>query len=342
VTRIRTLTPVLLVIVLFGSACVRRVSVNEVLPVLQPVSTETLIGRINAYGQVTTFSAAVENIWFLNYFTGLSTKADKYPATAGEIRFQRPENTRMRVTFIGKKLSDMVSDGQRFKLAVYWPEDKRRFIHGSNLKDLEQLDIEEIRQTRDTRLNEAGGLLNLRPQHITDSFLIKPITESDKLNVFREELRQVERVAGKKNFVERTYYVIYVLERDDTGQAKLRRKFWFDRTQQGTPLVRQQTFENGDGRLASDVTYSDWFAVGGASGNWPGKVTIDRRADGYRLELELDKASVDINGELPALTFTLENNERLEELDLDKPRREEPRKASAGTNPPKNANLNPR
>jgi hypothetical protein len=314
------------------------VSVNELLkPVDPPLSTETLIDRINAYGKIQTFSAEV-GIQFLNYFTGEGTKADKYPQTDGSIRFKRPEHTLMRVTFLGKKLSDMVSDGQSFKLAVYWPADKRRFIFGSNLKDLERMDIEELKKVKDPRLSQAGGLVNMRPQHITDSFLIKPISDADRPNVFREEVRQLEPNArpGKRGLVERTYYVLYVLERDEKGQAKLRRKFWFDRSQPGTPLVRQQTFENGEGRLASDVLYSNWFNLTGATQTWPGKVIIDRRTDGYRLELELIPDSIEINGDLPETTFNLENTEHLELLDLDQPRKTE-RAPAAGPNANRNS-----
>jgi len=325
--------------VLCGSACVKRVQVNELAAAGPELPTHALVDRINSYGQIQTFSAEVY-ISFVNYFTGERTKAEKYPETSGSIRFQRPENTLMRVTFLGKRLSDMVSDGEKFKLAVYWPTDKRRFIFGSNLKELERMDLEEIKRTKDPRLSEAGGLVNMRPQHITDSFLIKPITEGDRLSVFREEVRQVDPrdiKPGRKDLKERLYYVLYVLERDDKGQAKLRRKFWFDRSQPGTPLVRQQTFENGDGRLASDVWYSDWFPVPGSGRSWPGKVSIDRRTDGYRLELTLDHDSIEINGELPQTTFMLQNEQHLEELDLDIPRKPDSRPAA---NPTQSRNAN--
>jgi len=254
---------------LAGSACVRRVNVNELLPVNQPLTTDELIDRINAHGQIQTFSAQADvTVW--NYFTGEGAKADEFPQATGLIRFKRPEETRMNVTFIGTKVAEMVSDGQKFKLALYRPQDKRRFIYGSNLTDLERLNASEIKETKDPELTKAGGLVNMRPQHITDSFLIKPIIDSDRPNAFREEVRQVEADtrAGKKNrLVERSYYVVYVLERDEKGHLVLRRKFWFDRSQRGTPLVRQQTFENGIGRLASDVTYSNWFTVPNSS--WP-------------------------------------------------------------------------
>lgn len=320
---------------LLGSACVRKVNVNELLPVdPRPLATDELINRINAYSQVQTFSAQAD-VTVRNYFTGEGTKADEFPAATGLIRFKRPENTRMKVTFVGWDVADMVSDGQKFKLAVFKPQEKRRFVFGSNLADIERMNATEIKGTNDPQLTKAGGLVNMRPQHITDSFLIKPITEEDRPNVFREEVRQVEPDTrpGKKNrLVERSYYVVYVLERDEKSQLKLRRKFWFDRSQAGTPLARQQTFENGVGRLASDVTYSEWFTAPNSTSLWPKHVVIDRRNDGYRLELELVRETVEVNAELPDTTFSLENTEKLEEINLDEPRKtatEPPRKPNS-------------
>jgi hypothetical protein len=319
---------------LLGSACVRRVNVNELLPVKDQLSADQLINRINAYSQTQTFAAQADvTVW--NYFTGEGAKADEFPAATGLIRFKRPDETRMKVTFIGADVADMVSDGHKFKLKIYRPQEKRRFIYGSNLADIERMNASEIKETKDPQLTKAGGLVNMRPQHITDSFLIKAITATDRPNAFREEVRQVEPDTrpGKKNrFVERSYYVVYVLERDETGQLKLRRKFWFDRTQAGAPLVRQQTFENGVGRLAGDVTYSDWFTIPNSNTVWPRHVIIDRRNDGYRLDLRLVAETVEVNEELPATTFSLENTEKLEEVNLDAPRKastELPRKPNA-------------
>ena len=314
----------------FGSACVRRVRVNELLPVKEQLSTEQLISRINAYSEIQTFSAQADvTVW--NYFTGEGGHADEFPSATGLIRFKRPDETRMNVTFIGAKVAEMVSDGQKFKLKIYRPLEKRRFIYGSNMADIERMNADEIRGTKDSQLSKAGGLVNMRPQHITDSFLIKPIAEPDRPNAFREEVRQVEadtRPGNKNRLVERSYYVIYVLERDEKGQLKLRRKFWFDRSTTGTPLVRQQTFENGVGRLAGDVIYSEWFTAPGSNSVWPRHVIIDRRNDGYRLDLKLVAETVEVNAELPLTTFVLENQENLEEVNLDAPRK-------ATTAPPK-------
>jgi len=306
-----------------GSACVRRVNVNELLPINDPLTTEQLIDRINSNSQIQTFSAQADvTVW--NYFTGEGAKADEFPQATGLIRFKRPEDTRMNVTFIGAQVAEMVSDGHQFKLKIYRPKEKRRFIYGSNMAEIERMNADEINKTKDSQLTKAGGLVNMRPQHITDSFLIRPISDVDRPNAFREEVRQVEPDTrpGKKNrLVERSYYVVYVLERDERTQLKLRRKFWFDRSQPGTPLVRQQTFENGAGRLAGDVTYSKWFMAQNSSSELPGRVIIDRRNDGYRLDLRLEAETVEVNAELPVTTFVLENTENLEEVNLDAPRK---------------------
>jgi hypothetical protein len=313
----------ILAVVLLGSACVRKVTVNEVLPVNMPLTTDDLINRINAYSEVKTFAAQADVV-VRNYFTGVGTRAEEFPEATGLIRFQRPESTRMRVTFLGKKVADMVSDGQSFRLALYYPNDKRRFVYGSNLTGFERMNPEDLKGVKDPQLSQAGGLVNMRPQHITNSFLVKAITPECRHQVFREEVRQVERDtrSGRKNsFVERTYYVVYVLDQDEKGQAKLRRKFWFDRTLKDTPLVRQQTFENGEGKLTSDDSYSKWFTVENSNLMLPGLVIIDRRSDGYRFEMSIEKDTVEVNQELPDTTFTLENTEKLEEVNLDSPRK---------------------
>jgi hypothetical protein len=121
--------------------------------------------------------------------------------------------------------------------------------------------------------------------------------------------------------IERTYYILYVLERTDSGKLLLRRKFWFDRTQDGAPLTRQQTFENGEGRLGSDVFYSGFFQVHNSDRLWAEAIDIERRNDGYGIRLRLDKGSVEVNLELPPSTFVLENTQRLKEINLDEPRK---------------------
>ncbi|HLG17164.1 MAG TPA: hypothetical protein VJH03_22120 [Blastocatellia bacterium] len=312
-------------IVLLGTGCIRRVTVSELLPPAnEPLSTDELVTRINAFGEIKTLSAQ-GSVYVLNYFTGVGSQADELPGANQVLRFQRPAHIlmRVRVAVVGTKVVDMVSDGQQFQLALYYPTEKRQFIHGSNLADYERMAADEIKRAKDPTLSQAGGLLNMRPQHVTEAFLIRPAS-GEKIDYFREEVRQREaddRPGKKGRFVERPYYVIYLTERQNgSGRAELLRKYWFDRTKSGTPLVRQQTFEGSGGKLTSDILYSEWFKSG--VHDVPGRVKVDRRTDGYRIELTLEPESVLINAELPDTTFVLENTEGLKDVDLDAPRKE--------------------
>ncbi len=304
-------------VILSGAACTRRISVPEELAVNAPVPIEELVKQINAFGSINTL-AVNGTLHVRNYFTGVDGKADELPEGNHALRFKRPDNIRMQVTgsvlVIEKKIADMVSDGQSFSLAIYFPGDKRQFIYGSNLQDFKRMEASQI---NDPRLSKVGGLVNMRPQHITDSLLIKPI-DSMK-DVFREEVIQEEadtRPNRKGKRVNRSYYVLYVLEHNGTMQLK--RKFWFDRTRPGNPMARQQTFD-ANGRLASDITYEGWFPVPESTISVPKRILIDRRNDGYRLELYIDSAQVNL--ELPEKVFELKNNENLKEVNLDEPRK---------------------
>ena len=334
-------------VALCGSACIRRVKVNEVLPVKATASLDQLVTRINTYSEINTFAMQVDNVIVRNYFTGKKTEAEQFPATAGLLRFKRPDNSFMRVSWSGKKIADMASDGSQFQLKILYPDDKRHFIHGSNLKDIDRMNAQEVQSSKESEISQAGGLINMRPQHITDSVLIKPISDDERRDVFREEVRVTEpdqRPGKSGRMVEKTYYVVYVIERGAGGQAKLRRKFWFDRTTEGAPLSRQQIFENGEGRLASDVTYSQWFKLPNSDRDWASVITIDRRNDGYQLRLELAKDSIETNIDLPPDLFHLSNTENLDEIDLDAPGKDmKPRKAesavpAADTQKARNAN----
>lgn len=311
-----------ILLTLIGTSCVRKVTVPEPLPVKAPVSTGELVERINSYQEINIFwtNAGVQ---VRDYRTTDPKKAADLPEVNGILRFQRPEMVRMFVSFLGKDIADMTSDGREFRLAVFWPNENRMFVRGSNFGQYRKLGADDLKQETDPRLRKAGSLANIRPQHVTQAFMIRPIPMDGRVEVFREEARQAEREpspggAGSR-FVEKTYYILYVLERNDSGKLVLQRKFWFDRTQEGTPMARQQIFENGEGRLGSDISYKNFFQVPNSDRRWARDVEIDRRNDGYGIRLRLDEPTVEFNRELPAKAFELENERRLKEVNLDDP-----------------------
>jgi hypothetical protein len=316
----------ILAFALLSSACIKHVTVAEKLPVNPPVPVAELVSRLNAFREINTFGAQ-GTIIVRNYFTGKDSKADEFPGANYVIRLQRPEGIRLvvKAPIISKQVAEMASDGNNFQLAIFYPDDKRQFIYGTNVNEIARMSKVE---SKDPTLLKAGGLLNMRPQHFTDAFLIKPINGS--FEVFREEVLQDEADTrpGKKNKrVDKSYYVLYVVERNAGGEpngiVELRRKFWFDRNQSGTPLARQQTFE-ADGRLASDISYVKWLGVPNTDKFWPEEILVDRRNDGYQIRLIIERDSVEINLELPENIFKLENREKLKEVNLDEPRKSEP------------------
>jgi hypothetical protein len=325
VRRFYLLASCLIISAIFSSACIRRVSVPPVLPANESIATDVLIKRINAYEGVKTFGAQ-GTVSLRNYFTGVDSKVDDFPAGNGLFRLQRPSNIRLvvKAPVINSQVADMVSDGQRFQLAMHYPTDHKRFLFGSNLKDYERMAADRTESSTNADVKRVGGVVNMRPQHVTEALLIRPLAVNDQTGVFREEIKLEEPGKGKRRVV-KTYSVLYVVERNDKNQLELNRKLWFDRTQPETPLSRIQVFDSGSGKLASDITYSDWVKVPDSHLPWPTKVTIDRMSDGYRLTLLFEKDSIQPDVELTNRTFVLENTERFEEIDLDAPR-----KSSAG------------
>jgi hypothetical protein len=319
VIRIRFLALLILIISGFGSACIKRVTIAEVLPVNPPVSADELVNRVNSLADFQTFGAK-GTIRVTNYFTGKNNQADELPGADYTIRLKRPEKILIKVEapVVHSDVADMATDGNRFQLAVFFPKDKRQFVYGTNVNEIKRVAEGEV---KDPTLIKAGGLLNMRPQHITNAYLFEPIRR--ETNVFREEVRQEEKEtqgARKGKRVERSYYVLYVIQQN--GSLELKRKFWFDRTAPGTPLLRQQVFENG-GKLVSDIQYQDWFIVPDTNRSMPRRLKVDRRNDGYGVELVMQD-HIFINEELSDEVFRLTNTDKLPEINLDEPRKPAP------------------
>ncbi|HUK90644.1 MAG TPA: hypothetical protein VLZ81_09620 [Blastocatellia bacterium] len=309
-----------LVSALGAAGCIRKsATLPQALAVQDQIPLDQLVDRINSYQNLRTTSAQITVT-----VTDLLASY-RYSEANGALRLKRPESIRLKISapapFANADIADMASDGARFSLAVFRPRDKAVFVHGSN--KLGRMRADQIKDASDPRLKDAGALANIRPQHITDAFIIRPIAIGGNNEYFREEDRETEpdiRPNKKGHFVIRTYYVLYVLERGSSGLLHLRRKFWFDRTQTGTPLVRQQTFEDGDGKIGSDVVYSDFFYPANSEWPWAQAINIRRPMDGYEMLVRLaSKDSIEINAELPSTTFVLENTEHLKELDVDQP-----------------------
>ena len=302
------------------SGCVRNIRVPTVLPIQPALTLDEIVARVNRYAQQNTISAPV-SLQFRDLRGASIGKNKQYPAADARLILKRPEFIRLqvKVPVVGKKVADMASNGEKFQLQVFYPEDKRRMIVGTNAGHYKR--VEADAQSSDPELQRAGTLANIRPQHLTDAFLIEPVALDGAQRIyFLDEVRQVEHdtrpTATKSDEVERRYYVLTLLERiDGGGEARVVRRIWFDRTRGGTPLARQDIYE--DGRAATLVTYDDFFAL--SSGDtWAGRVHIERILDGYSVEVLFNHQDIEINGDVPETAFQLDNSLHLPEIDLDR------------------------
>jgi len=107
-----------------------------------------------------------------------------------------------------------------------------------------------------------------------------------------------------------------VLERVGAGpKARGARRPWFGRGRQGTPLARQELYE--DGRVATSIRYENYAMLAGGR-PWPMKVSIERVDDSYSVDVLFTPKALTINGEVPEEAFTLDNDEHLPVVDLDR------------------------
>jgi hypothetical protein len=133
---------------------------------------------------------------------------------------------------------------------------------------------------------------------------------------FFQEEADTRRQANKGDRVMRGYYFLEEFTQQ-SGDAKLLRRFWFDRVS-GIRLARVQTYDD-KGSLITDVSYSNERAIGsGTTASLPSRIEITRPQDQYKLNITYqDATSVELNREYGPKAFVLENKWQLPELDLD-------------------------
>jgi len=185
------------------------------------------------------------------------------------------------------------------------------------------------------KLGEKGrsALVAARPFHFTESLMMRPLNLPGGAPAAGNAARFIYSVgeelveepdpapkAKKGARVLRSFYVLSEVELspESGGAALVRRRFWFDRTRD-LRFTRQQIFD-AKGEVMTDVQYSDYRKLNGDSpGLWPAVVLVTRPHDGYSARLLFSEERFEVNPELPANAFVLENTDKLPETDLDKP-----------------------
>lgn len=319
---------------LFGTH--KKVQVPQLLAPLAQADTARLVADVNRLAAIQSMRGKVD-IEFEDTSFAEAGIAEKYRQADGTVTLQRPGKIYLVISipFIAKDIAQMTSNGETFRVAVLEGDQKyRRFVKGTNNASYEQLDVNGIAAPSDnkkrsstTQTEAVNAFSNLRPQHLTDALMINPIADpsQSELTYVQSEFYQEEpdtRPRAKKNSrIVRGYYLLEEITPPSSGQARLQRRFWFDRFN-GIRLARIQTFDDR-GRLITDVSYLDEkpFAET-AQVHLPSKIQITRPQDRYKLSITYQApSSVDIDRPFQPEAFILENRWQLPEVDLDQRQR---------------------
>lgn len=326
----RLLLPVFVAsIVLLNSGCglfgaKRKITVPQLLTPLADASKDRLVQEVNRLSTVKSIHGKVD-IQFEDTSFASSGIADQYRLVDGTITLQRPGQIYLVIQFTFVDIAQMTSDGEHFRVAVLKGDEKyRRFVRGTNSAVYARLDTDANHSANDQQKTEkqtVSALSNLRPQHLTDAFMIRPIEPNNGLiyvqSQFFQEEADTRRQAKKSDRVMRGYYLLEEFSQPQGNEAKLTRRFWFDRVS-GIRLARVQTYDD-KGALITDVSYSQEKALGsGTTASLPSKIEITRPQDQYKLNITYqDATSVELDREYPQKAFVLENKWQLPEVDLD-------------------------
>ena len=330
ISPLRLLLTLLVVSVLFlSSGCglfgtKRKVTVPQLLTPLSEASKERLFQEVNRLSTVKSIHGKVD-IQFEDTSFASTGVADRYRLVDGTLTLQRPAKIFLQIQFILVDIAQMASDGEQFSVAVLQGADKyKRFVKGTNSAVYPKLETDQATTATPKEKSEkeaVSALSNLRPQHLTDAFMIRPIETNGSQIYAQSEFFQEEpdtrRQAKKDSRIMRSYYLLDEFAQLGPSDAKLRRRFWFDRVG-GIRLARVQTYDDR-GSLITDVAYYNERTLGsGTTASLPSRVEITRPQDQYKLSIAYqDSGSVELNREYGPKAFVLENKWKLPEVDLD-------------------------
>lgn len=309
------------------------VTVPPLLSPLVEADTSKLIEEVNRMASVRSLHGKID-IQFLDNSFAKCGIAEKYRTAEGNLILQRDRKIYLLIQApFGVKIAEMTSDGEHFRVAVYQGDEKyKRFVKGTNSveyrmpseKSAPEGDCGEGGKQKRSMMQQraVGALSGLRPQHFTDSLLVRPLNGANSTLIYARSESFVEepdtRPDAKKNArVVRGYYVLDELAPEGPGRARLLRRFWFDRFE-NVRLARMQTYDER-GELTTDVVYRTPKRFG-EDGKYelPANIELTRPQDRYSLRITYQTPeTVKVDQDYPTDVFVLENKSNLQEIDLD-------------------------
>jgi hypothetical protein len=304
----------------------KRIQVPQLLSPVATANRDFLINEVNRLANVKSIHSKVD-IQFEDTSFALVGVADQFRQVDGTVTLQNPGKIFLAIQFSFVDIAQMASDGEHFSVAVLKGDEKyKRFVKGTNNAVYAKLDTGNgtTSANQDPKKKEekqtVSALSNLRPQHLTDAFMIPPIDRTGKVYSLSEFFQEEPdmRVGAKKGArVMRPYYLMEEMSEPKDGQAQVLRRFWFDRVVK-IRLARVQSYDE-KGVLITDVSYFNEQPIGAdAAVSLPTRVQITRPQDQYKLSINYqDAGSVSVNREWPVEAFVLQNKWQLPEVDLD-------------------------
>lgn len=268
----------------------RTVSTAE----LMEATREQLVTRINEEaGKVQTLNATVDIATSVG--GEKRGKVTEYQEIRGYVLVRKPAMLRMIGLFpvVRNKAFDMVSDGREFRLSI---PTKNRFVVGRN----------------DVIHPSKQPLENLRPQHIFDALLLRPIETATEIAVLEAGTEIVRDPKGKEFW--QPNYILTVIRREERGWF-LSRKIYFSRTDLNP---QRQVVYDQHGNVATDALYEKFADFDGVM--FPSRIYIARPQEEYAIALTMVKLRV--NEALRDDQFALEQPAGAQVVRLDQPKQE--------------------
>jgi len=237
---------------------------------LKDATLDQLVESINANAEkLKTLKATVDID--SSVFEQKKDRVKDNPQVAGLILVRKPEMLRMRiyVPVLHNVMADMVSNGRNFELAS---PIKSKFYVGSNQQPAKP---------------SPQPLENLRPQHISDALLLKPI-EADKEIAVMENTTEIVKDPKTHKDVEQQAYAVMVIDKDSAGHY-LSRRILFSRTDL---QPHEQSIYNRQGQLVTFAHYENLTEYSGIM--LPAIVSIQRPVEGYGITISMVKLDVNV------------------------------------------------
>jgi hypothetical protein len=161
---------------------------------------------------------------------------------------------------------------------------------------------------------------NVRPQHIKDAMLLKPIDPANEIVILEDGMEIVKDPKSHRD-VQQPTYVVSVIGHDSNGYY-IPRKVIFSRTDL---LPHQQLIYSREGRLVTEAHYENFVDHGGTM--FPDIVEVHRPIEDYTITLSVVK--LNLNEPLTDDQFTIAQPAGFKVINMDDEKEESGQNQSA-------------